>query len=269
MRLKRQVYCTLLIAVIIMLLPVQNAKAETQRYIALHDRVLSFDQNEIKLVKGKMVVPFEKMAQYLYADISKTSDQIMMTKNGTSIAYNFNTMETTINQEVELINPIQIIEDVLYISIRFLGESTGFNVDYLSPILTARLSSESYPHISNPDFIDKFIKDRKPDPIVSTPSDKPIVYLTFDDGPNRYTSIHLQTLKNYNVKGTFFFIGTDVQNNPALTRQAFSEGHYLGLHSMTHEKNKVYASASAFMKEMRIQWSNGCAFWFLDMLETD
>lgn len=70
---------------------------------------------------------------------------------------------------------------------------------------------------------------------------------------NRYTSIHLQTLKEYNVKGTFFFIGTDVQNNPNLTRQAFTEGHYLGLHSMTHEKNKVYASASAFMKEMKTE----------------
>ncbi len=253
MGLKRQVYCTLFIAVIIMLLPVQNAKAETQRYIALHDRVLSFDQNEVKLVKGRMIVPFEKMAQYLYADIVKTTDQITMTKNDTSIAYNYNTKETTINQEIERMNPIQMIEGVLYIPIRFLGESTGFKVDYLSPILTARLSSESYPHVSNPDFIDKFIQDRKPKSIVSTPANKPIVYLTFDDGPNRYTSIHLQTLKEYNVKGTFFFIGSGIQNNPTLTRQTFLEGHYLGLHSMTHEKNKVYASASAFMKEMKVE----------------
>lgn len=253
MRLKRQVYCTLLIVVIIMLIPVHNAKAETQRYIALHDRVLSFDQNEVKLIKGRMVVPFEKMAQYLYADIVKTTNQIMMTKNGTSIAYDYNSKETTINQNIELVNPIRMIEGVLYIPIRFLGESTGFKVDYLSSILTARISSDSYPHMSNTEFIDKFIQNEKQKPIASIPSDKPIVYLTFDDGPNRNTSIHLQTLKEYNVKGTFFFTGLGIQNNPSLTRQTFEEGHYLGLHSMTHEKNKVYASSSSFMKEMKDQ----------------
>lgn len=251
---KRQLKFILFIAIITILLPIHsNAATETERFIGLHDRILSFEQGEVRIVNAQMVVPFEKMAKYLYADIVKTPDRITIVKNGTSITYNYTTSETIVNQEIEMINPIQMIEDVLYIPIRFLGESTGFKVDYLSPILTARLSSETYPHMSNPDFIEKFIQDRKPKPTVPPPSDQPIVYLTFDDGPNRYTSVHLQILKEYKVKGTFFFIGSGVQNNPTLIKQAFTEGHYLGLHSMTHEKNKVYANASVFMKEMKTE----------------
>lgn len=181
----------------------------------------------------------------------KKEDQMKITKNGTSIVYVYNTKRTFVNEVIEQTNSIQMMNDVLYIPIRFLGEVTGFNVEYLSSILTARLTSETYPHISNQDFINKVVKNRKPP--VPVPSDKPIVYLTFDDGPNRYTSVHLQILREYKVKGTFFFIGEDVQRYPSIASQTFLDGHYLGLHSMTHEKKKVYANAAAFMNEMQTE----------------
>lgn len=37
------------------------------------------------------------------------------------------------------------------------------------------------------------------------PSSKANVYLTFDDGPNKFTTTHNSILKKYNVNGTFFF----------------------------------------------------------------
>lgn len=245
---------TLFFAFFIMLLPNQgHATTESPRFVALHDRILQFEKGEVRIENGQMIVPFEKMSKYLYADIIKTEEQIKITKNGTSIVYDYNTKETFVNEVTEEKNSIQIKNDVLYIPIRFLGEVTGFKVDYLSAILTARLSSETYPHISNLDFINKVVKDRKPitpEPILS---DKPIVYLTFDDGPNQYTSVHLQILREYKVKGTFFFIGEDVQRHPSIVSRAFLDGHYLGLHSMTHEKKRVYANAGAFMKEMQTE----------------
>ena len=250
MRINRLLQCILFIAIIILFPSHSNAANESQRFIGLHDRILSFEEGEVLIVDGQMVVPFEKIAQYLYAEIDKTPDQITMTKNNTSITYNYNTNETLLNQEIKMTNPIKMIKDVLYVPIRFLGESTGFKVDYLSNIQTARLTSETYPHLSSPEFINKVVQDRKQKPTVPT-SNKPIVYLTFDDGPNRYTSVHLQILKKYNVKGTFFFIGESVQNNPSVARLAQLEGHYLGLHSMTHDKKTVYANASSFIKEMK------------------
>ena len=248
----RNIIIILVFAMCIILWPNQgHATTESNRFVALHDRMLHFEKGEVQIVNGQMIVPFEKMAQYLYADIVKTEDQIVVTKNGISISYVYHTKETFVNEVIEETNAIQMMNDVLYIPIRFLGEVTGFNVEYLSSILTARLTSETYPHISNQDFINKVVKNRKPP--VPVPSDKPIVYLTFDDGPNRYTSVHLQILREYKVKGTFFFIGEDVQRYPSIASQTFLDGHYLGLHSMTHEKKKVYANAATFMNEMQTE----------------
>lgn len=253
MKLKFQVLFFLIISISIFAFPT-HSEADSHRYIALHDRVLTFEKNEVRLVNAQMVVPFEKMARYLYADIVKTKDLITITKNNTSITYNLLTNETTVNQTVIMNNAVQMIDNVPYISIRFLGESTGFKVDYLSTFLTARLYSDKHPHLSNSEFILK-VKASKPaipapKPISTAPTGKPIVYLTFDDGPNRYTTEHLRILKEYKVKGTFFFVGNQISSYKSVTKQAFSEGHYLGLHSMSHERKKVYATPQAFLEEM-------------------
>ena len=73
------------------------------------------------------------------------------------------------------------------------------------------------------------------------------VYLTFDDGPCGYTSQILDILDKYNVKATFFVVGTDYPN--LLTRMANS-GHTVAIHSMTHNYNKIYASEEAFFADM-------------------
>ena len=73
------------------------------------------------------------------------------------------------------------------------------------------------------------------------------VYLTFDDGPCSYTSQILDILDKYNVKATFFVVGTDYAE--LLTRMANS-GHTVAIHSMTHNYGKIYASESAFFEDM-------------------
>ena len=37
------------------------------------------------------------------------------------------------------------------------------------------------------------------------------IYLTFDDGPSRYTSAFLDILKKHQVHATFFVVGTNVE----------------------------------------------------------
>lgn len=76
------------------------------------------------------------------------------------------------------------------------------------------------------------------------------VYLTFDDGPNQFTTINNKTLKKYNAQGTFFFLGKHMKNNENIVKAVADEGHYIGTHSMTHDKNKVYKSSTAFINEM-------------------
>ena len=64
---------------------------------------------------------------------------------------------------------------------------------------------------------------------------KPVVYLTFDDGPNDSTTTDiLKILEKEKVKGTFFCIGNNVVKNPELFQEIIEKGHSVGNHSMSH-----------------------------------
>src|SRR6185369_12655771 len=66
-------------------------------------------------------------------------------------------------------------------------------------------------------------------------SDRKIVALTFDDGPDpRYTPRILDILKQHNVPATFFLCGKSVRLNPNLARRIASEGHTVGNHTFSH-----------------------------------
>jgi cellulose synthase/poly-beta-1,6-N-acetylglucosamine synthase-like glycosyltransferase/peptidoglycan/xylan/chitin deacetylase (PgdA/CDA1 family)/spore germination protein YaaH len=61
------------------------------------------------------------------------------------------------------------------------------------------------------------------------------VALTFDDGPDpTWTPAILDLLKRRGVKATFFMIGQQVADYPAIVRRVYAEGHEIGSHSFTH-----------------------------------
>lgn len=74
----------------------------------------------------------------------------------------------------------------------------------------------------------------------TTPDGHPIVYLTFDDGPNPsgpnggYTEEMLTLLKQYNAHATFFNVGKSVSAWPDVVRTVASAGHYVANHTWDH-----------------------------------
>ena len=69
------------------------------------------------------------------------------------------------------------------------------------------------------------------------PSDRKVVALTFDDGPNPdATPLILQTLREKGVRATFFVLGSHAERWPELVRQISAEGHQLGNHGYFHRK---------------------------------
>lgn len=61
------------------------------------------------------------------------------------------------------------------------------------------------------------------------------ILLSFDDGPDVETTPKvLDILKEKNVKGLFFVIGKNAEENPFLLKRVFNEGHTLWNHSFTH-----------------------------------
>lgn len=61
--------------------------------------------------------------------------------------------------------------------------------------------------------------------------DKKYIYLTFDEGYEAgYTEKILETLKNNDVKATFFITAHYVNSKPELVQKMIDEGHIVGNH---------------------------------------
>jgi len=69
---------------------------------------------------------------------------------------------------------------------------------------------------------------------------EPIVYLTFDDGPDpEITPFVLDLLEQYDWKATFFCVGENIKKHPELFQRILNEGHRIGNHTMKHERGKA------------------------------
>lgn len=63
---------------------------------------------------------------------------------------------------------------------------------------------------------------------------KPMIALTFDDGPGPRTNEILATLEQYQAHATFFMLGSKISNYPDVIKKMDSIGCELGNHSRTH-----------------------------------
>lgn len=79
---------------------------------------------------------------------------------------------------------------------------------------------------------------------------KKVVYLTFDDGPSAASASILAQLKKYKAKATFFYLEPNMETYSNIVIQAHKEGHSIGLHGVTHDVKKVYATTTSVVEEM-------------------
>lgn len=78
-----------------------------------------------------------------------------------------------------------------------------------------------------------------------------VVYLTFDDGPSQaVTPLVLDVLKKYNVKGTFFVLGSLCEENPQLIKREINDGNAVCNHSYSHIYTEIYKDPQSFKNEM-------------------
>ena len=86
----------------------------------------------------------------------------------------------------------------------------------------------------------------------TTPAGRPVVYLTFDDGPvPDETPWVLAQLAEFEAKATFFGVGENLARHPEIARAALVAGHRLGNHTHTH----------------RSAWATGRANYLADAAE--
>ncbi|WP_102347659.1 polysaccharide deacetylase family protein [Bacillus sp. Marseille-P3661] len=100
-----------------------------------------------------------------------------------------------------------------------------FMLVYFNPICSLTSAQYSYPlQAKYPDIM-----------IYKAQTNQKVIALTFDDGPDqRFTPQILDVLNNYNVKATFFLLGTRAHTYPDITQRIFNEGHVIGNHTYWH-----------------------------------
>lgn len=98
--------------------------------------------------------------------------------------------------------------------------------------------------------------------IINKKTNKKIAYLTFDDGPYYLTHKFLDVLDKYNVKATFFTIGSDKKkcyDNRSkecypLYKKIVDNGHTIANHTYSHAIWKgLYKSSSSFITQVKKQ----------------
>ena len=116
---------------------------------------------------------------------------------------------------------------------------------------TVHVTDTTAPQIklSGDDFMSVKKGDKYSDPgYTATPGNK-IIYLTFDDGPGKYTQGLLDVLDKYNVKATFFVTNTHPDYQNMIAEEA-KRGHTVAIHSASHKYNQIYTSEQAFFDDL-------------------
>ena len=76
-----------------------------------------------------------------------------------------------------------------------------------------------------------------------------IIYLTFDDGPSKYTEGLLNVLSKYGAKVTFF-VTNQYPNYAYLMKREHDEGHTVAIHSYTHKYDYIYSSLDNYFNDL-------------------
>lgn len=85
---------------------------------------------------------------------------------------------------------------------------------------------------------------------------KPIIALSFDDGPSRYTPEILETLADYGATATFFMVGYNIDARPNTVKAVYEAGCEIGNHTVNHpnlktlSKDEVIAELNGNLKKI-------------------
>ncbi|MDR3178754.1 MAG: polysaccharide deacetylase family protein [Oscillospiraceae bacterium] len=113
---------------------------------------------------------------------------------------------------------------------------------------------------ADPEFVKKYGADvfeisKKLEQQDYSPIDgKRIAFLTFDDGPSKYTEDILKILKQRDVPATFFLVGNQITEYEDKVQKIYENGSALGNHTCSHNFSKLFKNKSpnleVFKKEI-------------------
>ena len=100
--------------------------------------------------------------------------------------------------------------------------------DVMTLVICRELSENALDIFTNQTTADSITRLRSLDP------SKPMVALTFDDGPLAFTPLVLDILEQHNVVATFYVIGRQIEKNIETMQRAHEMGNEIANHTWSH-----------------------------------
>jgi len=179
------------------------------------------------IIDGRAFVPMHSVFEALGFDIWWYDDTLQAT-----LANRYYVIIFTVGYEMFTVNgsyyvfgaPTQIINDSVMVPIRYLLERVGFFLGWDDETRTVIISSEPLPEPTRP------IR-------------RPMVALTFDDGPSAHTGRILDVLEYHDARATFFVIGRGLRARPEVALRAHQLGNEVANHLYHHQIMTVMNNA--------------------------
>lgn len=105
-----------------------------------------------------------------------------------------------------------------------------------APVVEQETQPEPTPEVYNPYGVDPA---------------KPMIALTFDDGPSKHTWAIVDTLKTHNARATFFVLGNRVPSYQAAIDHVLANHNEIGSHSMGHANLTKMATEEELLAQIR------------------
>lgn len=221
-----------------------NIQAATiKSNLVVNDNLYVTDSVDLRIVNGITFLSLKDFSQVTgitynnadtYVSLKKDNTYVEVQKSAKAVLVHKNTskqIDSLLNSKGELLIPLREIASIF-----------GYSLSYVSEGPFIRLVNTNV-SIPNNELYNSF-RSQLPKTNVKT------IYLTFDDGPNKYTPQLLDILKKNNVQGTFFLLNDSIKNNKEVVKRMAQEGHSIGLHGVTHDYKKFYGTATSAVNEM-------------------
>lgn len=124
-----------------------------------------------------------------------------------------------------------------------------------------------------PGWMIRMLANQSPNVLYSVDTQRPVVALTIDDGPDPVTTPRiLDILKKHNAHATFFMIGNRITGNEAIVDKATAENHEVANHMMNDEpsinlppaefEQRLLASDETLSKFASPRWFRPGSGWY-------
>lgn len=233
----------------------QRVTAHADRFIAVsvNDRLLTFPHVAPFIEDGMLYVPLRTFAESMDINVHwmKQSKEVQLTKDGKELLLQPAKNQMVKDNGEKVAYSIKHIDERMVVPYRSIADYFGFSVQYDSTQRLARMV-DSDAELTHGQFVEKYQEELVGlrEQFLQSQQVKKYAYVTFDDGPNQYTSQILAILNKHESKATFFMMDGNMKRNENDVSAMVKDGHSVGCHGVTHKKEKFYQSPAAAYKEM-------------------